>query len=67
MILNDVGWLGDITYLEAMGQPMIVLNTLAGALELLDKRAVNYSNRPWVPTMEMYVASDFDNVRLAYW
>jgi hypothetical protein len=44
---------GDITYLEAVGQPILIVNTLSRALELLDKRAVNYSDRPLVPTMEM--------------
>ncbi|KAH6917900.1 cytochrome P450 98A3 [Coprinopsis sp. MPI-PUGE-AT-0042] len=44
---------GDMTYLEAMGQPMLIVNSLSRALDLLDKRAVNYSDRAWVPTMEM--------------
>ncbi|KAH6917898.1 cytochrome P450 98A3 [Coprinopsis sp. MPI-PUGE-AT-0042] len=44
---------GDITYLNAVGQPILIVNTLSRALELLDKRAVNYSDRPLVPTMEM--------------
>ncbi|KAG2008249.1 cytochrome P450 [Coprinopsis cinerea AmutBmut pab1-1] len=44
---------GDLMYLEAMGQPMIIINSLSRALDLLDKRAVNYSDRPHVPTMDL--------------
>ena len=33
-------------YLNALGQPIIVLNSLKVAFELLDRRANIYSNRP---------------------
>ena len=36
---------GDIVYLDALGQPMIILGTHEAALELLDKRSANYSDR----------------------
>jgi hypothetical protein len=33
-------------YLNALGQPIIVLNSLKAAFELLDRRANIYSDRP---------------------
>ena len=33
-------------YLDAAGQPTIVLNSLRSAMELLEHRASNYSDRP---------------------
>ncbi|KAI0265680.1 cytochrome P450 [Gloeopeniophorella convolvens] len=33
-------------YLDAMGKPVIVLNSLKSAFELLERRASNYSDRP---------------------
>jgi len=33
-------------YLDAAGQPTIVLNSLKTAFDLLDHRANNYSDRP---------------------
>jgi hypothetical protein len=37
---------GEIMYLDAAGQPTIVLNSLKAAFDLLECRAGNYSNRP---------------------
>ncbi|KAI9507962.1 cytochrome P450 [Russula earlei] len=37
---------GEIVYLDAAGQPTILLNSLKSAYELLDRRASNYSDRP---------------------
>ncbi|KAH9040505.1 cytochrome P450 [Lactarius pseudohatsudake] len=36
----------DVMYLSALGQPILVLNSLKAALELLDRRANIYSGRP---------------------
>lgn len=36
----------DMVYLTALGQPVIVLNSLKAASELLDRRANIYSDRP---------------------
>ncbi|KAI9454069.1 cytochrome P450 [Lactarius psammicola] len=53
--LQDKVWLferdckqkyGDVMYLNALGQPIIVLNSLKAAAELLDRRAAIYSGRP---------------------
>ncbi|KAJ3567440.1 hypothetical protein NP233_g6373 [Leucocoprinus birnbaumii] len=40
-----------IIYLEALGQPMIVLNDAAIAQELLEKRSAVYSSRPELPML----------------
>ncbi|KAJ3476484.1 hypothetical protein NLI96_g11119 [Meripilus lineatus] len=37
---------GDIIYLHSPSQPMLVLNTLESAVELLDRRSSKYSSRP---------------------
>lgn len=37
---------GDVVFLNAAGQPIIVLNSPKAAADLLDRRASNYSNRP---------------------
>jgi hypothetical protein len=42
--LNDV--LDDMMYLTALGQPILFLNSLKVAAELLDRRASIYSGRP---------------------
>ncbi|KAH9960180.1 cytochrome P450 [Russula dissimulans] len=53
--LVDKSWLfsrdckerfGEIMYLDAAGQPTVVLNSLKSAFNLLDRRASNYSDRP---------------------
>ena len=36
---------GSIMYLDALGQPTMVLNTHEVASDLLDKRSANYSDR----------------------
>jgi len=37
---------GEVMYLNAAGQPTIVLNSLKSSFELLERRAINYSDRP---------------------
>ncbi|TBU37472.1 cytochrome P450 [Dichomitus squalens] len=37
---------GDVMYLNVMGQPVVIVNTLRHATELLDKKAANLSSRP---------------------
>lgn len=49
---NALG-LGDIVYLNAMGQGLMVLGSSRRALDLLEKRAIVYSNRPIMPVMEL--------------
>ncbi|TEB34027.1 cytochrome P450 [Coprinellus micaceus] len=44
---------GDIMYLEALGQPIILLNSLSRATEIYDKRAVTFSDRPYLPVLDI--------------
>lgn len=37
---------GDIVYVEALGNRILLLNTIEGVSDLLDKRPNNYSDRP---------------------
>lgn len=39
---------GEITYLEALGQPIVVLNSYRVCLDLYVKRSAIYSDRPRV-------------------
>lgn len=38
--------IGEITYINVLGQEMIILNSSKAAVEILDKRSANYSDRP---------------------
>ena len=38
--------IGDVVYTTICGQPIIVLNSIDAARDLLDKRSANYSDRP---------------------
>lgn len=40
---------GDLVYIEALGQPIIVIGSYEVANELLGKRGVIYSDRPPLP------------------
>jgi hypothetical protein len=37
---------GDLIYLNAAGQPVVIINSQKVAIELLDRRAAIYSDRP---------------------
>jgi len=36
----------DVLFLRVLGQPVVVLNSVRAAVDLLDKRGANYSDRP---------------------
>ncbi|KAF5382531.1 hypothetical protein D9615_002807 [Tricholomella constricta] len=44
---------GDVVYLHVLGKPMIVLNSVKAAVDLLEKRSSNYSDRPDFPIFEL--------------
>ncbi|KAI0373885.1 CyP450 monooxygenase [Pilatotrama ljubarskyi] len=44
---------GDVIYLQVLGQSMLVLNSAEAAIEYLDKRSENTSDRPQNPVVEM--------------
>ncbi|KAJ2923050.1 hypothetical protein H1R20_g961, partial [Candolleomyces eurysporus] len=46
-------WYGDIMYLEALGQPIVVLDSLSRATDLYDKRGATYSDRPYLPILDI--------------
>ncbi|KAF9459489.1 cytochrome P450 [Collybia nuda] len=37
---------GNVMYLRLLGRPVVVLNSAKAAIDLLDKRSANYSDRP---------------------
>ncbi|KAF8174065.1 cytochrome P450 [Pholiota molesta] len=44
---------GDILYLRVSNKPVVILNSLKDATELLDKRSHNYSSRPITPMYDL--------------
>jgi hypothetical protein len=50
---DTIDLVGDIVYLNAMGQGILVLGSQRRAVDLLDKRAANYSDRPVIPIVDM--------------
>lgn len=46
---------GDILCLHVFGKVIVILNTVKGTKDLLEKRADIYSDRPAIPIYEMYV------------
>ena len=46
---------GDVVYLDALGDPMIILGSHEAAIELLDTRSANYSSRVQSVMAQMYV------------
>lgn len=40
---------GDVIYLSALGNDIIILNSVKAASDLLDKRSLSYSDRPYIP------------------
>lgn len=47
--------IGDIMYINILGQPMIVIGSVDIALELMDKRSGIYSDRPFSTLDDMLV------------
>ena len=41
-----MAWPGDLIYLNAAGQPVVIINSQKVAVELLDRRGAIYSDRP---------------------
>ncbi|KAF9446191.1 cytochrome P450 [Macrolepiota fuliginosa MF-IS2] len=44
---------GDVIYLRILNRPIIVLNTAEAAIDLLEKRSWNYSDRPDFPIFDL--------------
>jgi len=43
---------GDIITLNVLGTPMIILNSVESATDLLEKRSINFSDRPDMPMIK---------------
>ncbi|KAG1727488.1 cytochrome P450 [Suillus paluster] len=56
---------GDIVYSHFFDQEFIVINSEKVAIELLEKRSYNYSDRPNLPTTPLF-GLDFSTVLMAY-
>ena len=52
--------LGDVLYLNVLGQGIIMLGSLKAARDLLEKRSANYSDRLTSVMVQLYV-SNLDN------
>lgn len=46
---------GDIIYLKALGKGILVLGSHRRTVDLLEKRATNYSDRPTLPAIDLCV------------
>lgn len=44
---------GDVVYLDILGQPMVVVNSFEAALTILESRSANTSDRPQSPMAEL--------------
>ncbi|KAL5483173.1 hypothetical protein ACEPAI_8402 [Sanghuangporus weigelae] len=44
---------GPVTFAEALGRPMIIINSVTAARDLMDKKGAIFSNRPNMPVLEM--------------
>lgn len=56
---------GDIVYSRLLGQEVIIINSDKVAIELLEKRSHNYSDRPNLPTTALF-GLDFNTTLLEY-
>lgn len=48
-----MAFLGDIVYLDVLGQPILLLGTHEAAIDLLDKRSALYSDRVHSPMVNL--------------
>ena len=46
MFTGPSAHLGDVTYINVLGQDTIILNSSKAAIDILDKRSAAYSDRP---------------------
>ena len=58
--------IGKIIYSSVLGIDMVIINSEAVARELLDKRSAIYSDRPVIPTNDLYVALAIDHHSVSY-
>lgn len=46
----------DVLCFEIFSQPIVVLNSVQAAVDLLDRRGANYADRPRFTLFHMYVS-----------
>lgn len=46
-------YIGDVIYLNLLGQPMVVIGSVTAAFDLLDKKSANFSGRPVSTVMQL--------------
>ena len=44
---------GDVVYSYAFGRSILILNTVAAARDLMEKKGANFSDRPLIPFINM--------------
>ncbi|THH07845.1 hypothetical protein EW145_g3103 [Phellinidium pouzarii] len=67
MLLSWVKTFGDVIYINIFGRPVIVLNKVEHAIELMDKQGAAYSDRPrMVYLNEIFSASMILTVNYGY-
>ena len=52
-IAIDPLYIGDIIFVNVLGKNVVFLNSEKVATDLLDKRSIIYSDRPYFPVHEM--------------
>ncbi|TEB29717.1 cytochrome P450 [Coprinellus micaceus] len=58
--------LGDIVYLNALGIDILVVETVEKAVDLLEKRANNYSDRPALAVLDLTTSSEWNFSLIPY-
>ena len=48
--------LGGLLYMNVVGQPLIIIDDLTIAMDILDKRSAKYSSRPQSRLVSLYVS-----------
>lgn len=57
MIEGITALAGDILFFRVFGRAIVVLNSVKTTKDLLERRADIYSDRPVLPSVDMYVFS----------
>ncbi|KAF9462161.1 cytochrome P450 [Collybia nuda] len=58
--------LGDVLYMEVLNNPLVILNSSKAATELLEKRSVNYADRPSLVMANELMGWDWDMAHMPY-
>jgi hypothetical protein len=53
---------GDVVYVEALGQKMLILDSLEAVNDLMERRSAQYSDRPGSNIIKLYATSSLDTI-----